>query len=198
MIGGSLKVGLLAAAGALIVGVLAIGTALAQQTPPPAGQQSQREGRGRFMEVVASKLGVTPERLQQAFMEARQELGIQRGPRDRAGDRRGEARERIRGMMQRGLEIVAGELNVSAEQLRGELRGSSLSAVSRAHGVDPQRVAMALTNAATARVDAAVGEGRITSDQAARMKQRVGELVQRMMDRQLPSGPARDRAGRAI
>lgn len=198
MTGGSLKVGLLAAAGALVLGGLAIGTVLAQQTPTHAGQQSQREGRERFMEVVASKLGVTPERLQQAFTEARQELGIQRSPRDRAGERRGEARERIRGMMQRGLEIVAVELSISVEQLRNELRGSSLSAVSRTHGVDPQQVATALTNAATARIDAAAGEGRITSDQATRMKQRIGDLVQRMMDRQLPSGAARDRAGRAI
>jgi hypothetical protein len=196
MTGSTLKIGLVAAAGALIVGGLAIGTVLAQQTPAPATEQTRREGRGRYLEVVAAKLGVSTERLQQAFADARQELGIQRAPRERA-ERRGEARERVRGMMQEGLEIVARELSISAEQLTTELRGSSLSAVSRAHGVDPQRVAAALTTAASARVDAAAAEGRITSDQAARMKQRVGELIPRMMDRQLPVGP-RERGGRAI
>jgi hypothetical protein len=194
----SLKIGLLAAAGALIVGGLAMGTVLAQQTPAAAGQQTQREGRGRFMEVVAAKLGVPPERLQQAITEARQELGVQRTPRERVAERRGEVRERVRGMVQRGLEIVAAELNISVEQLRNELRGSSLSAVAHTHGVEPRQVATALTTAASARIDAAAAEGRITSDQATRMKQRVGEMVQRMMDRQLPSGARGERAARDL
>jgi ribosomal protein S20 len=192
--GSALKIGFLAAAGALIVGGLAIGTVLAQQTPATTAQQSQREGRGRFMEVVAAKLGVPLERLQQAVQEARQELGTKQGPRERPAERRGEARERVRGMMQRGVENVARELNISVEQLRGELRGSSVAAVARAHGVAPEQVATALTNAAAARIDAAADEGRITPERATRMKQRVGEAIQRMMERRLPAGRPRERA----
>ena len=71
------------------------------------------------------------------------------------------------------------------------LPGSSLAAVSRNHGVDPQQVAMALTNAANQRIDTAQGAGRITADQASRMKQRVTEMIQRFMDRQLPVRPNR-------
>lgn len=193
---GSLKIGLLAAAGALIIGLAAIGTAVAQQAPTPtpaAGPRADREQPRRLMEVVASKLGVTPERLQQAFMEARQELGIQHRPGGPGGERRGEMRERFRGVMQRGLEIVAGELHISVEQLRSELTSSSLSAVSRNHGIDPQQVANALTNVATQRIDAAQAEGRITAEQTTRMKQRAAEAIQRMMDRQLPARPARTR-----
>jgi hypothetical protein len=194
---GSLKIGLLAAAGALIVGAAAIGTALAQRTPTPAtaaGQaapSAQREQPRRMLELVASKLGVTPERLQQAFTEARQELGWHRGPGGPARERRGEIRERVRGMMQRGMEIVAGEIHISVEQLRSELPGSSLAAVSRNHGVDPQQVANALTNAANQRIDAAQAEGRMTLDRATRLKQRTTDLIQRMMDRQLPARPVR-------
>jgi hypothetical protein len=191
----SLKIGLLAAAGALIVGAAAIGTALAQQPPTPTaattGQRPQREQPRRLLELTASKLGVTPERLQQAFAEARQELGIQHRPGRPSSERRGEIRERFRGMMQRGLEIVAGELHISADQLRSELPGSSLAAVSRNHGVDPQQVATALTNAANQRIDAAQAEGRMTPDQVVRFKQHVGEMIQRMMDRQLPARPNR-------
>jgi hypothetical protein len=150
------------------------------------------------MDLVASKLGVTPERLQQAFTEARQELGMQRRPDERHRGREG--LRHMRGMMQRGLEIVAGELHISVEQLRTELPGSSVAAVSRAHGVDPQQVATALKNAAGAHIDAAAGAGRITSDQASRMKQRVGGMIERMLEREVPVRPAHDKraAGRAI
>jgi len=94
-------------------------------------------------------------------------------------------------MMRQALEVVANELHTTPEQLRTELPGSSLAAVSRNHGVDPQQVANALTNAANQRIDAAAGQGRLTTDQAARMKQRVSEMIQRMMDRQLPARPVR-------
>ena len=194
---GSVKIGLLSAAGALIVGAAAIGTALAQQTPAPAttpGQPAagaQREGPRRMLDLVASKLGVTPERLQQAFREARQELGPQHGPGGPGREHRAERREHVRGMMQRGLEIVANDLHISVDQLRSELRDSSIASVSRNHGVDPQQVATDLTNAAIQRIDGAQGEGRITADQATRMKQRAGEMIQRMMDRQLPARPNR-------
>ena len=190
---GSVKVAILAAAGALIVGAVALGTALAQQTPTPstaAGQQAR--GPQQFLNLVAAKLGVTPDRLQQAFQEARQELGIQHGPGGfgRHGRRPG-AGERVRGMMQEGLQIVADQLHISVDQLRTELPGSSISAVAHSHGVDPAQVATALTNAANQRIDMAAASGRITADQATRMKQRVGEMIPRLMERQLPMRPAR-------
>jgi len=190
---GSVKIAILAAVGALVVGAAVIGTALAQQTPTPstaAGQQAR--GPQQFLNLVASKLGVTPDRLQQAFQEARQELGIQQGPGGFGRHGRGpEGRERVRGMMQEGLQIVADQLHISVDQLRTELPGSSISAVSRNHGADPVQVATALANAASQRIDTAVASGRITADQAARMKQRVGEMIQRLMDRELPMRPTR-------
>jgi hypothetical protein len=190
---GSVRIAILAAAGALVVGAAAIGTVLAQQTPTPstaAGQQAR--GPRQFLDLVASKLGVTPDRLQQAFQEARQELGIQRGPGGFGHHGRGpDGGERVRGMMQQGLQIIADQLHISVDQLRSELPGSSISAVSRNHGVDPAQVATALTNAANQRIDAAAASGRITTDQATRMKQRVGTMIQRLMDRQLPMRPAR-------
>ena len=176
---GSWKKGLLGAAGALIIGAAAIGTAIAQQTPTPATIQPagpQREGPRRLLELVASKVGVTPERLQQAIVEARQELGMPGMP---GGPGRGHHRgmpDRFRGVMQQGMDIVANELHISVDQLRTELPGSSLAAVSRNHGVDPQQVAMALTNAANQRIDTAQGAGRITADQASRIR-RVRQMA---------------------
>jgi len=191
---GSLKIAVLATAGALIVGAVAIGTALAQQPPPPPGQAQSAQGPRALLERVAAKLGIAPDRLEQAFREARQELQTERGPGPggpRPGGPRGEVRERFRGMMHQALEIVANELHMTPEQLRAELPGNSLAAVSRNHGVDPQQVAIALTNAANQHIDAAVGQGRLTAEQATRMKQRVAEMIQRMMDRQLPARPVR-------
>ena len=183
-----MRIAVLAAAAALIVGGVVIGTALAQQTPTPsagsptAGQSGPRA----LLERVAAKLGVPPDRVQQAFREAREELAAERGLRP-GGERRGEMRQQFRGMLRQGLEIVANELRIPVDQLRVELRGSSLSEVSRRHGVEPQRVAAALTTAAQQRVDAAAAQGRLTPDQATRLKERLGESIQRMMDRQLPA-----------
>src|SRR5688572_24304592 len=54
-------------------------------TPPPQGTPGPRDGGQRmqqFWEAVARRLGVTPDRLQQAISEARTELGLpaQGGP----------------------------------------------------------------------------------------------------------------------
>src|SRR3712207_8479282 len=61
-----------------------------------------------------------------------------------------------------------------------ELRGSSLSEVSRRHGVEPQRVAAALTAAGQQRVDAAAAQGRLTPDQATRLKERLDRKSTRL------------------
>src|SRR6266542_302637 len=108
---GSLKIAVLAGAGALIVGAAAIGTALAQQTPTPTAPGQAAQGPRALLERVAAKLGIAPDRLEQAFREARQELGADR--RHRPGGPRGEVRDRFRGMMRQALEVVANELHTT-------------------------------------------------------------------------------------
>jgi len=198
----SLKIAIATGVGALLIGGAAIGTALAQQTPTPptpTGQASpQGQGPRALIERVAAKLGLPPDRVEQAFREARQELQTERGQRPGGPGRPGAPGrpggplgERFRGMLQEAMQIVANELHMTPEQLRSELPGSSIAAVARNHGVDPQVVANALISNANQRLDQAVAQGHLTADQAARFKQRIATMVPQLMERQLPPRPVR-------
>jgi len=190
----SLRGGLIVAGATVVVAAAVVGTALAAQPSPPAAgpatASAQPERAGRFMDVVAGKLGVTPERLRQAFAEARQELGA-----PERHHRGGSFGPRVRGMIENGLRVAAEAIGISLEDLRRELPGNSLAGVARTHGVDPQRVSAALTTSAHARIDTGTAAGRITQEQAVRIKERVGEMVERLMTRELPTRPPGGRRG---
>ncbi len=206
----SLRGGLIVAGATVIVATAVVGTALAARPSPPAAgpaaASAQPEHWGRFMEVVAGKLGITSERLRQAFTEARQELG---GPADHHRGRFGDRQERggpdghhrgrfgapVRGIIENGLRVAAEAIGISPEDLRRELPGNSLAGVARTHGVDPQRVSAALTTSAHARIDAGAAAGRITQEQAARIKERASAMVERLMTRELPTRPPAGRRG---
>ncbi len=87
------------------------------------------------------------------------------------------------------VEMVTSMLGISHEQLREELRGSTLEAVARAHGVNPDALATALTNNVRDRVNQAVAEGRLSQERADRMVERASEMIQRFMTFQIPDGP---------
>jgi hypothetical protein len=147
---------------------------------PGPGQQGDRGAHHQqFINALAAKLNVTPERLQQAMTEVRNELGIQKGP----GGARGP-----RGGFGPGLDAAAQAMNITADQLRQELPGKSLADVARAHNVDPTTVANALKNAANTRIDQAAAAGRLPSEQVAQAKQHAAQRIDEMMTRQVPAG----------
>ena len=146
--------------GAMVValGVASIGFAAGQsatmahaQQPTP-GQSTGGPGRQAFVDAVARQLGITSERLQQAFTQARAELGLP-GPGGPGGPggRRGPGR-RGHGAGER-LTAAAQAIGITVEQLRQELPGKSLAQVAQAHGKNPSDVATALKNAANQRID---------------------------------------------
>jgi len=191
---------------ALVLGAAALGIASAQQTPTPttapSGQttptrppgapgQPGRPGedqRQQLLARVASKLGIPVDRLQQAFTDAHQELGIPDRPQ---GFGPGGPGRRGAGF---DLLPVAQPLTLQPAQLRQELQGKTLTDVARAHNVDPTTIANALKAQASQRIDQAAASGRIPSDQVAAAKQQANQRVDELMTRQFPTA-GQDRPG---
>ena len=144
----------------------------------PGGQQRQEQ----FLNALAAKLNVSPDRLRQAMEQTRTELGLP----DRAAGGFGRPGG---GRFGASLDAAARAIGISVEQLRQELRGSTLADVARAHNVNPTTVANALKAEANTRIDQAAAAGRIPSDQVAQAKQRAAEQIDRKMTQQVPAGP---------
>jgi ribosomal protein S20 len=69
------------------------------------------------------------------------------------------------------LQVAAKDLNMTPAELKTALRGGqSVAALAKSKNVDPQKIVNDLVADATTRIDAAVSSGKITSDQATKMK----------------------------
>jgi hypothetical protein len=80
-------------------------------------------------------------------------------------------------------DLTADTIGVSREQLRDELKaGSSIADVANGHGVDPQVVVDTLAADANGRVDQALANGRIDEEQATKIKDRLPQAVQKLVD----------------
>jgi hypothetical protein len=216
--GATVALGGSAASAAWAQGPESVPTAPAEQAPGPnrpdrAARQQQHQ---QFLAALAAKLNVSVEQLQQALEQTRQELGPSR-PAERGGPGPGGSGQGGPGPGHfgpgprqggpgpgffgrggfGGLEAAAQALNLSVDQLRQELPGKSLAEVAQAHNVDPSTVANALKTQASSRLDEAVAAGRIPADQAAEMKQRLGERIDRLMTQQAPTGAPGPRGGPA-
>jgi ribosomal protein S20 len=132
-------------------------------------------------------LGVTVERLKQALMETRSEMGP--APRGFGGGHfpmpMGPG-GMMRGPLGVEFRAAADTLGIPVDQLRTELRGHSLADVATSHGKNPADVATALKNAATEQIDQAVASGKIQADQAARLKERVSDRIDTLINRTVP------------
>jgi hypothetical protein len=149
----------------------------------------------QFWEAVARRLGITPERLQQAISEARTELGLpaQDGPRWRGGPggpggpaapaRPGAGGVRVR----LAIDVAAQTLGLTPEQLRQELAGKSLADLARARNIDPARVVQAMRDNAFQRIDQAAADGRIQASEVAGLKERTSQEIERFVNQALPA-----------
>jgi hypothetical protein len=95
------------------------------------------------------------------------------------------------GLVQQGLDVAAQAIGITPQQLRGELPGSTLSTVATNHGKQPADVDAALKNAANARIDQAVANGRLTADQGNAQKTNIDNRIDQLMTQTIPQGPAR-------
>lgn len=208
----SIKQFVAAGATALLFGGAALGIASAQQTPTPnaqatpnrpagtPGQQGapRQDQRQDLLNRVAGKLGVPVDRLQQAFTDARRELGIpDRPPGGPGGPGHHGPGRGGPGFGGPGFDFmaVAQAVNLQPDQLRQELAGKSLTDVARAHNVDPATVANALKAQAGQRIDQAAAAGRIPADQVAAAKQQANQRIDELMTRQFPAAGQEGRGG---
>jgi hypothetical protein len=138
----------------------------------------------KFEQTLASKLGVSVDRLKQVTAEARKEAGLPEaltavafGPGKvftlEGGD---------------PLTPAATALNLTIEQLREELKSKSLSDLARSKGVDPATVATALKNDERARIDAAVAKGGLPADVAEKMRAGVDARVEQLLTARFSAG----------
>lgn len=190
----SFKRSLAVASAAVLIGAGAFGIAHAQQTPTPTpgsvgptptpAAHAQRGARiEQFLDTLAAKLGITPEKLKQAIQETRQQF--RSGPGHKGGlplpgqaGRPGLAAE---------LNVAAQAIGITLDQLRQELPGKSLSDVAKAHNVDPSKVADALKADANAKIDQLASGRNLSADRVTQLKQHAAALIDRLMSRQFPA-----------
>jgi hypothetical protein len=100
-----------------------------------------------------------------------------------AGARRAGHPALRRGLRRAALRISADTIHVDVDELRADLRnGQSIAQVAQAKGVDPKTVVDALVTAADARIDALASSGRITAERAAKLKEKVPDVAQRVVN----------------
>lgn len=80
------------------------------------------------------------------------------------------------------LEAAASYLGMTEEELREELRDKTLGEVAEEKGKTPAGLVNELVAAQTKRIDDAVDEGKLTDEQAARLKAGLEERMQALVD----------------
>src|SRR5215207_1009065 len=178
----------LAGGAALVLGgAIGLGTAAAQPMPPVGEQrtwapldQAQvapdkdviffssgtpvdvEKHRAEWFKAVATKLGVSADRLQTAIQDVTRETGLP--PLLLPGVVGGAPPATGAVMLQRdsGFAAVAKAIGISEEQLRKEhTAGKSFTEIARAHNANPEAVGEALKAQRRADIDRAVAQGKL-------------------------------------
>jgi uncharacterized protein YidB (DUF937 family) len=126
----------------------------------------------KFISTLASKLGVSSDKLQQALDETQKELGL--GP-------LGPGAKGFSISISDDLSTAAKVIGVSVTQLQQELSGKSLTDVAKAHNVDPQTVANAIKSARIAELDKATSSGKAPADFVTQVKANLDKEIEMQM-----------------
>jgi ribosomal protein S20 len=105
-----------------------------------------------------------------------------------------------------GLDAAAKALNLSVDDLRSKLEGDkTIAQVAQEQGVDVQTVIGAMVADATAHLDQAVQDGKLTADQANERKSNLQERITKLVNEGKPNGggprghgPKLDAAAKAL
>jgi ribosomal protein S20 len=122
---------------------------------------------------------------------------------DQANQRKSNLQDRITKLVNEGkpkgdhgpkLDAAAKALNVSVDDLRSKLKdGKTLAQVAKDQGVDAQKVIDAMVADATAHIDQAVKDGKLTADQATQRKSGLRDRITKLVN----DGPPKDRGAGA-
>lgn len=187
-------------AGALVFALFIAGAGgavvLAQGPTPNPPTQGGRAGLGQlYLQALASRLGTTLDKLQQAMKDARTDAinnavkqGLitqaqadkmlqrqQNAPPGTGAFQAGKAIGGIRGFFgPDALEAVAKTLNMSPADVTSALRGGkTLADLAKSQNVDPSKVQTAIADAEKAALDRAVKDGLMTQARADALKANI-------------------------
>jgi len=188
----------------MLVAGAGLAATVSAQEPTATSTAGEPSGGAGFVARVAEKLGVTVEQFREAIKAAALEAvddalasgRITQEQADRAReriesgkglrrffDRLEERRERRHDVVRRGIiESAAGALNMSAEELRAELKaGLSLAEVAEQQGVSADDLKSRITTDAQSKLAQAVENGRLTQERAdellARLTERLDDII---------------------
>ncbi len=100
------------------------------------------------------------------------------------GGRDGALREKLQERRGQAAAKVAEYLGMTAQELREELKaGKSLADIAVEQGKTRDELVAAMNEAAGARIDAAVAEGKITAEQGEKAKTKAAERIEKLVDR---------------
>ena len=104
-------------------------------------------------------------------------------------ERRGEWQDRAKEARTEALDTLAGILGLPAEEVSDALgSGSTIGELIEQQGLDRAAVVDEIVAAVAARVDEAVAEGQLPAGVADRVEEHAAELVDRLIDEDLPWG----------
>ena len=93
------------------------------------------------------------------------------------------------GMLGAGEDAVAKALGITTDQLKTDLQnGQSIAEVAKAQNVDVSTVVQAIVDAANAKLDEAVQSGKLTQDQADKIKANETQMITDLVNGKLPFG----------
>ena len=134
-------------------------------------------GDGTLTQLQADRIYAAAEEKLPALMERVPD------PDGRDGPRRGPVARFFRGLVQSAADALAMEPRALAERLRG---GESVADVAAEQGVAIETVEAEVLGDATARIDQAVAEERISEEQGERMKARLEERIESFLTERRP------------
>ena len=181
----------IAIAAALGGGAFALNTVLPAGAQTDSGTQSQTgpagaHPRGERAKAALDKL------VQDGTLTQAQEDAVIQALKDAlpGKDGRGPLRQKL---LQAAIKVSADTIGIPPGELKTELQaGKSIAEVAAEHNVSVDDVKQALIDAATARINEAVANGRITQERADNLIERLPALVERVVNHHKGDGPAAD------
>ena len=156
-------------------------TAPANATPPP--DHPDRPDRG-----AAQKSALDP-LVADGTINQEQEDKVLGALKQAAPKGRGPGMGGFGGLMGQGEDVVAKALGITTDELRTDLKnGQSIADIAKAKGVDPSTVVQAIVDATNAKLDDAVKAGKLTQDQADKIKANETQMVTDLVNGKSPFG----------
>lgn len=180
----------IAIAAALGGGAFALNTVLPAGAQTDPGSQSQSEParkhpKGERVKSALDKL-VQDGTLTQAQADAVVEALKDEFP----GKDKGRG-EKLHKLLRGTLEVSATTIGITPEELKTELKaGKSIAEVAAEHNVSVDAVKQALVDAATAKINEAVANGRITQERADKLIENLPAFAERAVNHHKGDGPA--------